>query len=217
MAEKNLKTIKARMKEILRILAREYPEATCSLHYETPFQLLIATILSAQCTDERVNCVTVHLFKKFPDALTMAQASLPVIEKLIKTTGFFRAKAKSIHETSRIITEQYGGKIPSTLEELIQLRGVGRKTANVLLGTIFNIPGIVVDTHVKRITNRMGFTQSKDPIKIEQELMKIIPKKSWIRYSHQLIQLGRTICKARKPQCYECSLSFYCPEGQRKR
>ena len=201
-----------RMKEVLRILNREYPEAECSLNYESPFQLLVATILSAQCTDERVNRVTPNLFKKYPTASAMAKAKLADIEKLIQSTGFFRSKALSLLESSKTLVECYGGEVPQDLEQLTKLRGVGRKTANVVLGVIFKIPGLVVDTHVKRLSYRMGFTRSTDPVKIEQEIMKIVPKSEWTHYAHLLISHGRKICTARKAMCDLCPIAHLCPK-----
>jgi endonuclease-3 len=201
-----------RMTEVLKALKREYPEAECSLGYESPFQLLIATILSAQCTDERVNQVTPHLFKKFPTAEAMAQARIPELEKLIQSTGFFRSKAKSLSEASREIVEKHHGKVPQDLHELIKLRGVGRKTANVVLGVAFGVPGLVVDTHVKRLTYRMGFTHSTDPEKIEQEMMKLVPQEDWTLFAHLMIDHGRKICMARRPLCDECPVARYCPK-----
>ncbi len=201
-----------RMKEILRILKREYPEAECSLIYNDPFQLLVATILSAQCTDERVNKVTPTLFQKFPTPQRMATAKLEEIEKLIQSTGFFRSKALSILETSRILVSDYGGKIPQDLEKLVKLRGVGRKTANVVLGVAFGIPSLVVDTHVGRLSRRMGFTKSTDPVKVEQEMMKLVPNQDWTLYAHLLICHGRKICTSRRAYCEDCSLSRFCPK-----
>ena len=199
-----------RLEEILSILKREYPEAKCALNFETPYQLLIATILSAQCTDVRVNLVTPELFKRYPDAKAMAKAQILQIEELIRTTGFFRNKAKSILETSKLLTEKYEGRVPATLEELIPLRGVGRKTANVVLGNAFGIPGLVVDTHVGRLCRRMGFTKSTDPVKVEQEMMKLLPESEWTLFSHLLIEHGRQICDARKPLCGDCPVYSLC-------
>lgn len=203
---------KARMGEILKTLKREYPESQCSLSYSSPYQLLIATILSAQCTDERVNKVTPALFQKYPSADKMAQAPLKEIEKFIQSTGFFRSKARAILETSQELVERYNGEVPRSLDKLTNLRGVGRKTANVVLGVAYHIPGLVVDTHVKRLTFRMGFTKSKDPIKIEQEMMEIVPKEDWTIFAHLMIDHGRKICTARKAFCGECIVSRYCPK-----
>ncbi len=203
---------KKRMSSILRVLKKEYPEATCSLYFKTPFQLLVATILSAQCTDERVNKVTPHLFQKFPGPKEMAKGSLSEIEDLIKSTNFFRNKAKSILETSRILMEKYHGEVPTNLDELTQLRGVGRKTANVVLGVAFGVPGLVVDTHVGRLSRRMGFTESSDPVKIEHEIMAIVPKEDWTLYAHLMIDHGRKICTARKAYCEKCGVVAFCPK-----
>jgi endonuclease-3 len=201
-----------RMAEILRTLKREYPESQCSLFYKNPFQLLVATILSAQCTDERVNQVTPKLFSQFPGPFEMASATPEELEKLIQSTGFFRSKAKSILETSKLLVEQHGGKVPQDLKALVKLRGVGRKTANVVLGVAFGVPGLVVDTHVKRISKRMGFTRSTDPVKIEQEMMKIVAKSDWSIYAHLLIDHGRAVCTARRAKCEECVISRFCPK-----
>lgn len=201
------------MREIIKILWREYPEAHCFLTHETPFQLLIATILSAQCTDDRVNKTTPALFAKFPDARTMAKAKLPVLEKLIQSTGFYRAKAQSISETARAIEENHGGELPRTIEELTRLRGVGRKTANVVLGNAFGIQsGVVVDTHVGRITRRLGFSRQNDPVKVEMDLQAVVPVKDWTDFSHLLISHGRAVCTARRARCEECALARYCPK-----
>lgn len=199
--------------QLIQKLKRHYPEAHCALHYQSPFQLLVATILSAQCTDERVNLVTAKLFKEFPDALAMAEASLAQLEELVRPTGFFRNKAKNIKECSRQIVSRHSGQVPRTLEELVVLPGVGRKTANVVLGNAFQITsGIVVDTHVSRLSRRMGLTRAQSPERIEEELLTQIPKKHWIMYSHWLIAHGRTLCKARNPQCKECFLAELCPK-----
>lgn len=201
-----------RMTEILKILKREYPEAECSLSYQDPFQLLVATILSAQCTDARVNQVTPALFKKYPKAADFAQADRSELEERIRSTGFFRSKARSIQETAQALMAEHGGKVPNSLEALTQLRGVGRKTANVVLGVAYQVPGLVVDTHVKRLSYRMGFTRSKDPKVIEQEMMKIVPKKDWILFAHLLIDHGRKICTARRAKCEICPVAPVCPK-----
>lgn len=199
------------MARVLSVLKREYPEAKCSLDFETPFQLLIATILSAQCTDERVNKVTPPLFRKFPDARAMAKAKPAQIEDLIRTTGFFRSKTKSILETSKVLVEKHGGEVPRNLEELVVLRGVGRKTANVVLGNAFDTPGLVVDTHVGRISRRLGFTKESDPVKVEYAMEEVVPREDWTVFSHLLIAHGRAVCDARKPACEECQLKALCP------
>jgi endonuclease-3 len=201
-----------RMKEILRILKLEYPEAECSLTHANPFQLLVATMLSAQCTDERVNKVTPALFKKFPTPKAMAEADIKELEELIRSTNFFRNKARALLETSRELVESYQGEVPRELDQLVKLRGVGRKTANVVLGVAFQVPGLVVDTHVGRISRRMGFTDSTDPVKVEHELMEIVPSEEWVLYAHLLIDHGRKICTARKAKCDICPIARLCPK-----
>lgn len=201
-----------RVQKILNALKKQYPDAECALSHETPFQLLTATILSAQCTDERVNATTPALFHRYPTAEKLANAKIPDVEKIVKPLGFFRSKAKNIRGMARALVEKHDGEIPQTLEELVALPGVGRKTANVLLGTAFGIPsGVVVDTHVKRISNLLGLTTSKNPEIIERDLMKILPRSEWIMYSHRLIHHGRRICIARRPKCTECPLLPHCP------
>jgi endonuclease-3 len=193
-------------------LRKEYGDATCALRHETAFQLLVATILSAQCTDVRVNIVTPELFKRYPTPAAMAAAPVKEIEKLIQSTGFFRNKAKNIQACSQQLVDKHGGDLPRTLEEMVQLPGVGRKTANVVLGTAFGIAsGVVVDTHVQRISRRFGLTQEKTPEKIEQELAELLPRREWIDYSHRVIHHGRRICKARTPLCEICTLNKICP------
>lgn len=189
-------------------------EHKCYLHHETPFQLLIATMLSAQCTDARVNIVTTDLFKKYPSVEDFANADIRELEKDIYSTGFYKNKAKNIIACSRKLLELYDGEVPSDIEKLTALDGVGRKTANVIRGNIFNEPSIVVDTHVKRISNKLGLTKSDDPVVIEKELMKILPKEQWILYNIQIIQHGRTICTARSPKCGECPLAEVCPSAK---
>jgi endonuclease III len=201
-----------RMEVIIQVLEREYPEAECSLYFKTPYQLLIATLLSAQCTDERVNQVTPQLFAEFPDAQHMAQAELSQIMHLIRSVNFYKNKAKAILETSRILVEQHSGEVPPVLSELVKLKGVGRKTANVVLGVGFQVPSLVVDTHVGRLSRRLGFSKLKDPEKLEQFLMRVVPKKNWIRYAHLLISHGRAVCTARKAYCERCSIAKFCPK-----
>jgi endonuclease-3 len=204
---------KKRALQIVAGLRREYPVATCALVHETPFQLLIATILSAQCTDERVNIVTKELFAAYPTPERLAAVPIKKLEKLIQSTGFFRNKAKNIHECCVKLVEEHGGEVPSSLEELVRLPGVGRKTANVVLGTAFGIPsGIVVDTHVTRLSQRLGLTGHEDAVKIERELIEQLPQEEWIDFSHRLIWHGRRICKARRPLCGECVLNKVCPK-----
>jgi endonuclease-3 len=201
----------ARVASILRGLAEAYPEAACELKHENAFQLLISTILSAQCTDVVVNQVTEHLFPKYPDAKALAYANPAEIEKEIRPTGFFRNKTKSIIGASRKIVEDFHGEVPRTMEELLTLPGVARKTANVVLGTAFGIAsGVVVDTHVQRLSTRLDLTKNTDPKKIEQDLMQIIPQDHWVNFSHQLIWHGRRVCFARKPKCLECNLEGLC-------
>jgi endonuclease III len=199
--------------QVVRLLHESYPEAHCALKYRTALQLLVATILSAQCTDVRVNIVTPELFKKYPTAADFANASLPELEKAIQSTGFFRNKAKNIQACCKKIVEEHNGKVPNTLDELVELPGVGRKTANVVLGSWFEIPsGVVVDTHVGRISKRLGLTKHNDAVKVEQDLIKIVPQKSWIDFSHQMIFHGRAICIARRPLCEKCTMAKICPK-----
>ena len=199
---------------ILDILAQTYPKAKCSLDFKNPLELLVATVLSAQCTDERVNQVTKSLFNKYRTAADYANAPLEKLEDDIRSTGFFRNKAKSLKNCGVALVEQHQGEVPGNLGQLVKLPGIGRKTANVILGAAFKIPGIVVDTHVGRISQRMGLTREQDPVKIEFDLMEIIPKDKWTVFSHQLIQHGRKICTARKPKCLECPLVEHCDFGQ---
>lgn len=202
-----------RATQVLKLLKRYYPDAHCALNHATPFQLVIATVLSAQCTDERVNIVTAELFKRFPDAPSMAEASLKELEEIVKSTGFFRAKAKNIQETARRIVREFKGEVPQNMEDLVCLPGVGRKTANVVLGNAFHIAsGIVVDTHVGRLSRRLDFTRQEGPEQVEKELQELVPKKDWIMYSHWLIFHGRRVCKARKPDCAHCFLDYLCPK-----
>lgn len=205
---------RAHAAKVLRRLKADYPEAPCALNHKTPFQLLIATILSAQCTDERVNLVTKGLFRKYKKPADFAAAPLKDIEQAVKSTGFFRNKAKNIKACSEQLLEEYDGKVPKDLESLVGLAGVGRKTANVVLGTAFGLAtGVVVDTHVGRISRRLGLTQATDAVKVERELVGLLPKKEWIMYSHRMIHHGRAICSARrKPSCDECSMRKFCPK-----
>jgi endonuclease-3 len=198
--------------QIVRRLKATYPDARCALDYKTPLQLLVATILSAQCTDTRVNIVTKDLFKKYPDARAFAAAKLPQLERAIQSTGFFRNKAKNIKACCGELVESHGGQVPRDIEAMVKLKGVGRKTANVVLGTAFGIPtGVVVDTHVARITRRLGMTRHSDPVKIERDLMEQLPKKEWVDFAHRMIHHGRQICSARKPKCDVCTLADVCP------
>jgi endonuclease-3 len=199
--------------KVIRRLKADYPEAPCALNYKTPFQLLIATILSAQCTDERVNIVTKALFRKYKTAADFAAAPLHDIEQAVQSTGFFRNKAKHIKACSTELVDQHGGKVPRELETLVGLAGVGRKTANVVLGTAFGLPaGVVVDTHVGRLSRRLGLTQEKDAVKVERDLMKLLPRQEWIQFSHRMIHHGRAICAARRALCKDCSMKRFCPQ-----
>jgi endonuclease III len=204
--------LKQRIPLIMAELEKRYPETGTALHYKNPLQLAIATILSAQCTDKRVNMVTPALFKRFPTAQSFADADLQDIEELIKTTGFFRNKAKHIQGFCRAIIEDHGGEVPNDLETLVKLPGIGRKTANVVLGDVFGIPGITVDTHVGRLSRRLGLTKLTDAVKVEFALQKLIPEPEWTRFSHRLILLGREICDARKPKCESCPMTAFCPK-----
>jgi endonuclease-3 len=203
----------ARLKEIIAALNRTYPEAHCELDHRSPLELLIATILSAQCTDKRVNLVTQELFKKYRSAADYANAPLAELEQAIKSTGFFRNKAKNIQAACRKLVERHNGQIPRTMDELTQLDGVGRKTANVVLGNAFGINvGVVVDTHVTRLSQRLGLTKQKDPGKIEGDLMTLVPQKQWTLFSHWLIWHGRRRCAARNPDCEGCEINKLCPK-----
>ena len=207
---------KIRALEILVRLKRLYPDATCSLTYDSPVQLLVATILSAQCTDERVNKVTPNLFARFPDAASLANADLEELEDLVRSTGFYRNKAKNIQSACRTIVNEFGGKVPQHMEDLLRLSGVARKTANVVLAHGFGInAGVTVDTHVKRLTQRLGFTKHQDPVRIERDLMKLLPQSDWENWSIRLIYHGRAVCKARSPACEVCQLAELCPSANR--
>ncbi|WP_233580999.1 endonuclease III [Acidipila sp. EB88] len=201
----------ARIHDLLNRLAIAQPNAECALIHRNAWELLVATILSAQCTDKRVNLVTPDLFRTFPTPQAMATASLPELEELVRTTGFFRNKAKSILGAAKAVSEQFHGEVPQTLAELITVPGAARKTANVVLGVAYGLAeGVVVDTHVQRLSNRLGLTKHQDPKKIEKDLMRIIPRDRWIAFSHELILHGRAICIARKPRCAECPLETTC-------
>jgi endonuclease-3 len=206
-------TTKRHAAQVVRALKRCYPDAACALVFETPLELLIATILSAQCTDERVNLVTRDLFRRYRTAAEYAAVRLPTLENAIRSTGFFRNKAKAISECCRQLVDLHGGEVPQDLDLMVQLPGVGRKTANVVLGTAFGIPtGVVVDTHVTRLSRRLGMTQHKDAVKIERDLMEALPKKEWIDFSHRMIHHGRQVCAARRPQCESCAMVKFCPQ-----
>lgn len=207
-------TKKQRVMEVLSLLDKEYgTDDICYLTHETDWQLLIAVILSAQCTDERVNMVTPHLFKTYPTLESFMNADIEALENEIHSIGFFHAKARNIKLTAERLVKEYQGVLPDTMEELLTLPGVGRKTANVILGNIYKKPSIVVDTHVKRISKKLGFTKESDPEKVEYDLMKVLPKDHWILYNMHLITLGRTICFARNPKCAECFLNKVCPSN----
>ena len=199
-------------KSVIRILKKIFPEAECALHHESAFQLLVATILSAQCTDERVNQSTPELFRQYPDPAALAASSQEDVERIVRPLGFFRNKAANIRGMAQALVDRFDGEIPQDIQQLVTLPGVGRKTASVVLGTWFGIPsGIVVDTHVRRITNLLGLTTSQNPEIIERELMQIIPKSEWINFSHRLIHHGRQTCIARRPRCTACDLLKFCP------
>ena len=211
----SLPTIEDRRAQAARVnrrLKADYPGAECALENETPFELLVATILSAQCTDVRVNMVTPELFRRWPTAREMAAAPIKSLEKVIQSTGFYRNKAKNIKAASRDILEKHGGDVPREMEEMVALAGVGRKTANVVLGTAFGMAtGVVVDTHVARLSQRLGLTDHTDATKIEQDLMELLPKRDWVDFAHRMIHHGRQICVARKPKCPMCSMKTFCP------
>lgn len=199
--------------EILKILSADYPDVKIQLNFENPFQLLVATILSAQCTDTRVNMVTEKLFKKYQTIEDYLIAPDKELEQDIFSTGYYKAKTKKIKATAQMILDNYGGEVPNSIEELTKLPGVGRKTANVILGHIFNVPAIVVDTHVIRLSNRLGWVNTKNAEKIEKELMKIIPQNKWVIFTHYIINHGREVCTARNPKCKKCSISHLCPSA----
>ena len=203
-----------RMSKIIAMLKKEYPDSRCSLEYESPFQLLVSTILSAQCTDERVNKVAKKLFAKYPKAESIASLPLETIKNAIYSTGFYNNKAKSIKGMAIAVVEKHNCELPANLEELIKLPGVGRKTANVVLGNIYDTPSLVVDTHVTRISNLLGFVQTKDAVKIEMELMKIVEEHDWTIFAHLLIDHGRAVCIANRPNCKECIISDNCPSSK---
>jgi endonuclease-3 len=203
---------KAQARRVFRGLTKLYPDARCALAHGNALQLLIATILSAQCTDARVNMVTPNLFRRYPDADAFATADLHELESLIQSTGFFRTKAKNIRACCRAIVDEYAGKVPGTLDDLVKLPGVGRKTANVVLGDCFGVPGITVDTHVRRLSRRLGLTSHADPVKIEQDIMRLLPANDWVMFNHRMITHGRQVCYARKPDCEKCGLNKICPK-----
>ncbi len=205
------KALAERTRRILRALDRAYPDPELALRFRNPFELLVATILSAQCTDERVNRVTAELFARFPTAADLARADPAELERTVRPTGFYRQKARSIRSAAGDLVERYRGEVPATLEELVTLRGVARKTANVVLGNAFGVPGLAVDTHVARVSQRLGLTRQTDPVKIEADLVALVPRERWTRYTNQVIHHGRVCCEARKPRCGECPLRAECP------
>jgi endonuclease-3 len=211
-ANKKTNGLKERAEQVVKHLAVLYPDAECALVHKNPYELLVATILSAQCTDVRVNMVTPALFERYPDARAMAQADVGELEKMIQSTGFFRNKARNILAACQAIVAEHGGEVPDTMEELFKLPGVGRKTANVVLGNAFGVPGITVDTHVQRLSRRLGLTKETDAVKIEHDLMELIPQEGWTMFSHRMIFHGRRVCFARKPNCAECTLKEVCPK-----
>jgi len=202
----------ARIAKIISFLRKRYPDAKCALHFTNPLELLVATILSAQCTDERVNKVTRDVFRKYKTAADYARARPEMLENDIRSTGFYKNKAKSIINCCKKIVEVHGGAVPETLNELVALDGIGRKTANVILGNAFGVPGITVDTHVKRVSYRLGLTKQQDPVKIEYDLIELVPHKEWTHFSHLMIFHGRYTCMARKPLCSSCVLKYLCPK-----
>ena len=200
-------------RSIYRILTKEYPDARCELDFNSPLELLVATVLSAQCTDKRVNAVTPVLFNRFPTVTKLAGAKISDFEKIIYSTGFYRSKAKNIKELANKILKDFNGEVPKTLAQLVTLPGVGRKTANVVLGNAFGIPGLTVDTHFGRLSRRFGWSQETDPVKVENDVAKLIPEKEWTLLSHKLIWHGRRICHSRKPECGICPLAKLCPSA----
>jgi endonuclease-3 len=210
-----MKRAKDRIGEIVKILKMAYPESETALNFETPLQILVATVLSAQCTDDQVNKVTPALFRKYKTASDFAQADPSTLEEEIRSTGFFRNKTKSIIFASKKIVDDFGGKVPDRMEDLITLQGVARKTANIVLSSGFNkAEGIAVDTHVKRLSQRLGLSKEKNPDKIEQDLLKLVPQKDWIAFNYMFVNHGRKICQARKPDCPECELNSLCPSAK---
>src|SRR6185369_1195267 len=206
-----------RARRIAKKLFAAHPDATIALSFRNPFELICATVLSAQCTDERVNRTTPALFARFPDAPSMARADAGEMEELIRPTGFYKAKTRSLLGLASALVARHRGKVPKTMEELVELPGVGRKTANVVLGNAYDVPGLVVDTHVSRVSQRLELTRNEDPVKIESDLMELVPKKDWTRFSHAMIFHGRRICIARKPKCPECTLLPDCPYPKKTR
>ena len=213
MLKESQQSKRERMVQVIDRLKKEYPSAKCSLDYRDAHQLLVSTILSAQCTDKRVNMVTPGLFKKYKTVAAFAYCDVNQLSEDIRSTGYHNQKAKSIQGTSLMIQEEYEGEVPSTMEDLLQLPGVGRKTANCVLGTVFNVPSMVIDTHMVRIMNLLGFTQKKNPVNIEFEIVDIAEEKNWVILTHLIIEHGRNVCIARRPQCSDCCLSDICPSS----
>ena len=216
MSSESVSEKKARLGKVIEILRREYPDAKCTLDFSTPHELLVAAILAAQCTDERVNQVTPGLFKKYPSLEAFAAADRAELEEIVKPTGFFRNKTRSIIESARQIAAGFGGRVPETIEELTTLNGVGRKTANLIVGVAYERPAVIVDTHVKRVTARLGFTDETDPTKIEFDLIELLPPEESTHFNHLIVAHGRSICKAPTPLCERCVVLDYCPYGQEK-
>lgn len=212
----SIKELKDRAVKIIRVFKKSYPRAHTTLEYKDPLQLLVSTILAAQSTDVKVNEITKDLYRKYRNVEDFANADLKELEKEIKPLGFFRNKSNNIKNACRMIVEEYSSKVPDNIDDMLRLPGVGRKTANLVLGDAYGIPGIVVDTHCKRLSNRIGFTQNKDPEKIERDLNKVIPRDDWNLFCHQLVYHGRAVCKARKPGCEDCEVIRYCDYGQEK-
>ncbi len=211
-----MKSAKERIVEIIKILGQTYPEKRTALHHKTPLQILVATVLAAQCTDERVNKITPHLFKKYKTVLDFAKAKQPILEQEIRSIGLYRNKAKNIIAASKKIVENFEGKVPDNMEKLITLPGIARKTANIVLSSGFKkAAGIAVDTHVKRLSERMGLSKEKDPNNIEQDLMEIVPKKDWLDFNYMFVDHGRKLCQARKPLCPECAIKHLCPSAKK--
>ncbi len=208
---------KEKVAKIIEVFDETYPEAGCTLLYEDPLQLLVSTILAAQSTDARVNMITPKLFEKYRNVYDFADADIYELQDIIRTIGFFRNKSKNIIACCKMIAEEYNGKVPSNMDDLLRLPGVGRKTANVVLGDVFGIPGIVVDTHCGRLARRIGFTKHEDPAKVEKDLMNIIPREYWTKFSHQLVYHGRALCNARKPKCIECKINSWCDTGKKNK
>ncbi|MCE5197892.1 MAG: endonuclease III [Armatimonadota bacterium] len=216
MPEETLLQKQDRLCKIIEILRREYPDATCTLDYTTPHQLMVAAILAAQCTDERVNQVTPELFREYPDVEAFANADQTELENRIRSTGFFKNKAKAIIASAREIIQNFGGRVPETIEELTSLSGVGRKTANLIIGDAYSKPAVIVDTHVKRISKRLGLTEKEDPTKIEFDLREILPEEESTHFNHLIVAHGRAICKAPTPKCEICPLVELCPTGRQR-